>query len=331
MEFRTLTGTGLKVPLFSLGTMMYGGQTNEVDSIDMIRYAIDHGINFIDTADLYNTGVTETIVGKAIQGIRDQIVLVTKFGGKMGPGPNDVGLSRLHVLKACEDSLKRMGTDYIDIYYLHWPDYTCPMEETLEATTQLVKSGKVRYVAVSNFASWQVVKAQWISEKNHFVAPVCNQVVYNMLQRDIERELVQCLKDAHVSLAIYNPLGGGLLTGKHERGGPQGNNRFNTEQESGATTLGKIYYDRYWTEANFDAIDGYKTIAQQEGISLVELAMRWCISQRHVDTILIGSSKKEQLQQNIALLDKSDLSPETLSACDAVYQKLVGIRFKYNR
>lgn len=331
MEFRTLTGTGLKVPRFSLGTMMFGGQTSEADSIDMIHFAIEHGLNFIDTADLYNTGATETIVGKALDGMRSQVILVSKFGGKMGPGPNDVGFSRLHTIKACEDSLKRLNTDYLDIYYLHWPDYSCPLEETLEATTQLVKSGKVRYVAVSNFASWQVVKAQWISEKNHFVAPVCNQVVYNLLQRDIERELVSCLKDARVGLAIYNPLGGGLLTGKHQRGIPQGVNRFSIDQPSGAATLGKIYSDRYWNEANFDAIDGYAAIAQSEGISMVELSMRWCISQHHVDTILIGASKKEQLVQNISLLDKPDLSAETLASCDAVYQKLAGIRFKYNR
>lgn len=331
MEYRTLTGTRLKVPRFSLGTMMFGGQTNEADSLDMIRFALDSGLHFIDTADLYNTGVTETIVGKAIEGIRDQVVLVSKFGGKMGPGPNDMGFSRLHTIKACEDSLRRLKTDYLDIYYLHWPDYQCPLEETLEATTQLVRSGKVRYVAVSNFASWQVVKARWISEKNHFVAPVCNQVVYNLLQRDIERELVPCLKDQKVGLAIYNPLGGGLLTGKHQRGQPQGVNRFNTDQLSGTATLGKVYFERYWTDANFDAIDGYSAIAKQAGISLVELAMRWMISQHHVDTILIGASKKEQLLQNISLLDKPDLDAELLAACDAVYSKLAGIRFKYNR
>ena len=331
MEYRTLTGTGLKVSRFSLGTMMFGGQTNEADSLDMIRFAIDSGVDFIDTADLYNTGVSETIVGKAIEGIRDRIVLVTKFGGKMGPGPNDQGFSRLHTIKACEDSLQRLKTDYIDIYYLHWPDYQCPLEETLEATTQLVQSGKVRYIAVSNFASWQVVKAKWISENNHFVAPVCNQVVYNLLQRDIERELVPCLKDQKVGLAIFNPLGGGLLTGKHQRGQPQGVNRFNSDQPSGAATLGQLYFERYWTDANFDAIDGYSAIAKQAGISLVELAMRWMISQHHVDTILIGASKKEQLYQNISLLDKPDLDAEVLAACDAVYAKLAGIRFKYNR
>lgn len=331
MEYRTLTGTGLRVPRFSLGTMMFGGQTNEADSLDMIRFALDSGLDFIDTADLYNTGVTETIVGKAIEGIRDQVILVSKFGGKMGPGPNDMGFSRLHTIKACEDSLRRLKTDYIDIYYLHWPDYQCPLEETLEATTQLIRSGKVRYVAVSNFASWQVVKAKWISEKNHFSAPVCNQVVYNLLQRDIERELVPCLKDQKVGLAIYNPLGGGLLTGKHQRGQPQGVNRFNTDQLSGTATLGQLYFERYWTDANFDAVDGYSAIAKQAGISLVELAMRWMISQHHVDTILIGASKKEQLQQNISLLDKPDLDAEVLAACDAVYAKLAGIRFKYNR
>lgn len=331
MNDRIMTGTGLKVSRFSLGTMMFGGQTNEEDSIEMIRFAIEHGVTSIDTADLYNTGVTETIVGKALKGIREQIVLATKFGGKMGQGPNDGGFSRLHVVKACDDSLRRLNTDYIDVYYLHWPDYTCPMEETLEATTQLVKSGKVRYIAVSNFASWQVTKAQWISEKNHFVAPICNQVVYNLLQRDIERELVPCLKDAVVGLAIYNPLAGGLLTGKHQRGMPQGVNRFNTNQGSGAKTLGEVYFDRYWTEENFVAVDEYTAIAKNEGISLVELAIRWCISQHHVDTILIGASKKEQLQQNVVALDKPDLSEATLTACDQVYQKLTGNRFKYNR
>lgn len=331
MDYRVMAGTGLKISRFSLGTMMYGGQTGEAESLEMIRYAIDHGITSIDTADIYNTGVTEEIVGKAIKGQRGGLVLASKLGGRMGPDPNDAGLSRLHVLKACEDSLRRLGTDYLDIYYLHWPDYGTPLEETLEATTQLVRSGKVRYVAVSNYASWQVVQAQWIAEKNHFIAPVCNQVVYNLLQRDIERELMPCLKTQKVGLAIYNPLAGGMLTGRHKRGTPQGVNRFNTPQSSGSRTLGDIYYERYWTEANFNAIDGYAQVALQEGIPLTELAIRWCISQQQVDSILIGSSRKEQLQENVSLLEKPALSPETLSACDKVYDELHGIRFKYNR
>lgn len=331
MDYRVMAGTGLRISRFSLGTMMYGGQTGEAESLEMIRYAIEHGITSIDTADIYNNGVTEMIVGKAIQGIRDQIVLASKLGGRMGPGPNDLGLSRLHVLKACEDSLRRLGTDYLDILYLHWPDNATPLEETLEATTRLVDSGKVRYVAVSNFASWQIVQAQWVAERNHFTAPVCNQVVYNLLQRDVERELLPCLKAQKVGLTIYNPLGGGMLTGKHKRGTPQGVNRFNTPQESGARTLGDIYYERYWTEANFKAIDGYTQIADQEGISLIELAMRWCISQQQVDSILIGASRKEQLQENISLLEKPILGKQTLAACDTVYSELHGIRFKYNR
>lgn len=331
MEDRIMAGTGLRISRFSLGTMMYGGQTGEAESLEQIRYAIDHGITSIDTADIYNNGITEEIVGKAIAGRRAGLILASKLAGRMGPGPNDAGLSRLHVLKACEDSLRRLGTDYLDIYYLHWPDYSTPLEETLEATTQLVRSGKVRYVALSNFASWQVVQTQWIAERSHFIAPVCNQVVYNLLQRDIERELIPCLKAQKVGLTIYNPLGGGMLTGKHKRGTPEGINRFNTPQASGARTLGDIYYERYWTEANFNAVDGYAKVAAEAGIPLIELALRWCISQPAVDSILLGASRTAQLQENLALLDKPALSPETLAACDKVYDELHGIRFKYNR
>ena len=331
MNYRALTGTGLKIPRLSLGTMMFGGQTDEADSLGMIHYALDQGINVIDTADVYNNGVTESIVGKAIEGLRDKVILVTKFGASMGSGPNDSGLSRFHTIQACENSLRRLKTDYIDIYYMHWPDDSCPLDETLEATTQLVKSGKVRYIAVSNFASWQVCKSLWLSEKNHYIAPICNQVVYNLLQRDIERELLPCLRDLNVGLAVFNPLAGGLLTGKHQRGIPQGTNRFSIGQKSGAASLGKVYSDRYWTEANFNAIDSYTKIADQEGITLLELSLRWIISQSQIDMILVGASKKDQLKQNIDLLDKPILSTEVLKACDQVYQELVGIRFKYNR
>ena len=275
MNYRTLTGTGLKISRFSLGTMMYGGQTGEAESLEMIRYAIEHGITSIDTADMYNLGVTEEIVGKAIKDVRAEIILATKLGGRMSEDPNDAGLSRKHVIKACDDSLRRLGTDYLDIYYLHFPDYTTPVEETLEATTRLVQQGKVRYVAVSNFAAWQVVQCQWVAEKNHFIAPVCNQVVYNLLQRDIERELLDCLKTQKVGLTVYNPLAGGMLTGKHKRGEPQGDNRFNTSQGSGARTLGEVYYERYWTDSIFEAVEKLTEIAASAGISLTELAIRW--------------------------------------------------------
>lgn len=331
MKYRTLTGTGLKISRFSLGTMMFGGQTGEAESLEMICYAIDNGITSIDTADMYNLGVTEEIVGKAIAGIRDKVVLATKLGGRMSDDPNDAGLSRHHVIKACDDSLRRLGTDYIDIYYLHFPDYSTPLAETLEATTQLVRDGKVRYVAVSNFASWQVVQCQWLAEKHHFIAPVCNQVVYNLLQRDIEGELLACLKTQNVGLTIYNPLAGGMLTGKHKRGEPQGDNRFNTSQGSGARTLGEVYYERYWTEAIFNAVDKFAEIAAGAGISLTELAFRWCISQNQIDSILIGASRTSQLAENITHLDKPILSQDILTACDNVYTELQGVTFKYNR
>ncbi len=331
MNYRTLTGTGLKISRFSLGTMMYGGQTGEAESLEMIRYAIEHGITSIDTADMYNLGVTEEIVGKAIKDVRAEIILATKLGGRMSEDPNDAGLSRQHVIKACDDSLRRLGTDYLDIYYLHFPDYTTPVEETLEATTRLVQQGKVRYVAVSNFAAWQVVQCQWVAEKNHFIAPVCNQVVYNLLQRDIERELLDCLKTQKVGLTVYNPLAGGMLTGKHKRGEPQGDNRFNTSQGSGARTLGEVYYERYWTDSIFEAVEKITEIAASAGISLTELAIRWCISQDQIDSILIGASRTSQLAENITHLNKPKLSSDILAACDQVYNDLQGIGFKYNR
>lgn len=221
MEYKKMPGTGLKVSRFCVGTMTFGGQTPEKDAVDIVRYAIEKGVNFIDTADIYpdangrTGGSSEIAVGKGIAGCRDQIVLATKVRYPTGPGPNDRGLTRRHILQAAEASLRRLNTDYIDIYYIHLPDPETPIEETLAAMDDLIRTGKVRYIGISNYAVWELSDALAAADKRNLTAPIISQNVYNLLSRSIEKELVPCIKKHNIGLAVYNPLCGGLLTGKH--------------------------------------------------------------------------------------------------------------------
>lgn len=322
MEYTTLRGTGLTVSRCCLGTMMFGGQIDEKDGVGIVRYAIENGINFIDTADMYQQGASEVITGKGIKGYRDEVILATKVYFPMGTGVNDKGLNRNHIIKGAEDSLKRLDTDYIDIYYLHQPDYNTPLEETLEAASSLVRSGKVRYVGMSNYASWQLVDALWISDKKNGIPPVVSENIYNMLTRGIEQELVPCLKDHNMGLVIYNPLAAGLLTGKHKPGAPQADTRF---------AANSVYMDRFWKEENFKAVEKLTALAAENGMTLLELAMRWLMSQKSVDSVILGMSKLSQLKMNLSYVDGKLLSEEVLAVCDNIWEELDGNRCRYNR
>ena len=322
MEYRYLPKTGLQVSLLSLGTMMFGGQTSEAESLSIMDWAFEHGVNFLDTANVYNEGESERIVGKWLPGRRDQVVLATKVFGQMGTGLNDCGLSRRNIVAAVDASLRRLNTDYIDIYYLHAPDYHTDIEETMETMDTLVKAGKIRYPAVSNFAAWQIGDALHVCDKRGYASPVITETVYNLLTRGLEAELAPFLQAHPMGMAIYNPIAGGLLAGKHKPGKPAENTRFSNN---------KGYYDRYWSAENFQAVEQLTKIAAENGMSLLELSLKWCAAQPVVTSIISGVSRLEQIQQNVQALEGAPLSGAVLKACDAVWKTLQGTRFAYNR
>ena len=322
MEYKTLPGTSLKLSQLCLGTMMFGGQTSEADSLQIMDYAYSQGINFFDTANTYVQGESEFIVGKGLKGRRHDILLATKVRGQMGSGRNDVGLNRRNILAALEASLQRLDTDYLDLYYLHAPDYDTSLEETVETMSNLVKSGKIRYWGVSNFAAWQVADMLAICDKRSYIPPCVTQNVYNALTRGIEAEFLPFLKAHPLGLVIYNPIAGGLLSGKHVFGQPSANTRFANNQE---------YYKRYWSQENFTAVEKLKVIAEAQNLSLLQLAMKWCAAQPQVTSTITGVSRLEQLKQNIASVEGEPLSADILTQCDEIWLSLAGTRFAYNR
>lgn len=322
MEYKTLPGTSLKLSQLCLGTMMFGGQTSEADSLQIMDYAYSQGINFFDTANTYVQGESEFIVGKCLKGRRHDILLATKVRGQMGSGRNDVGLNRRNILAALEASLQRLDTDYLDLYYLHAPDYDTSLEETVETMSSLVKSGKIRYWGVSNFAAWQVADMLAICDKRSYIPPCVTQNVYNALTRGIEAEFLPFLKAHPLGLVIYNPIAGGLLSGKHAFGQPSANTRFANNQE---------YYKRYWSQENFTAVEKLQAIAEAQNLSLLQMAMKWCAAQPQVTSTITGVSRLEQLKQNIASVEGKPLSVDILTQCDEIWLSLAGTRFAYNR
>ncbi len=322
MKYRKLTGTGLNVSNLCVGTMMFGDQVDEKAGIEIIHYALDNGINFIDTANVYNRGMSEIITGKALKGHRDEAVLATKIRYNITGRKNDEGLHRGHIIAGVDACLKRLDTDYVDILYLHAPDYETPIEETMEAATQLVKAGKARYIGVSNYASWQIVDLIRVSEKANGIAPVVTQNCYNLITRSIDRELVPCIMTHDIGLVIYSPIASGLLTEKQLLGKPaEGSRMANNKQ----------YNDRFWKPTNLEAVQELNTIAREAGMNITGLAMNWCNSVGYVDSILTGMSRLEQLKQNIAWLYDKPLDNEILAKCDAVWAKIDDQSFKYNR
>ena len=323
MEYRTLRGTGATISRVSLGTMTFGREVDEADSIRMIEMALDAGVNFIDEADIYARGRSEEIVGKALQGKRDDVVLVSKVGNFSGTNrQRDSGLHRWHVIRGVEECLRRLRTDRLDVCYLHRPDYRTPIEETLAAFDMLMQQGKVLYVGMSNHAAWQVCEALWKCDRNRWAPPSVIQVPYNLLTRSVEEECVAFCNKMSIGLTVYNPLAGGMLTGKYRQDAPPGEGtRFAANRE---------YYQRFWLDANFDALRALAEIAQQAGKSMVELSLQWLLSQPHVDAVTVGASKIAHLEQNLRACEER-LDEATLAACDQVWKTIRGSHFAYNR
>jgi aryl-alcohol dehydrogenase-like predicted oxidoreductase len=322
MERRTLPHTDLTVSRACFGTMTFGAQADEAASIRMIDRALEAGINFIDTANVYNNGLSETIVGKALKGRRDQVILASKVRGKMGDGADDVGLSKKAILKAIDESLRRLQTDHLDLYYLHQPDPAARIEESLGAVEELVKAGKVRYPASSNYSGWQVSQMITIAEKNNWRAARVTQPMYNLLARGIEAEYFAMAKEFGVSTVVYNPLAGGLLTGKQKRGQPIPGTRFDKNQ---------MYLNRYWHDAYFAAVDELLAVAQRAGRTPVSLALNWLLHHTAADCVILGASKVEQLDENLRAMEEGALDAETVAACDRVWSQVRGVSPQYNR
>ena len=323
MEYRKMPGTSLKLSVLSLGTMQFGGQTSEADSLKIMDYAFERGINVFDTADTYLGGEGEKVVGKGLKGRREKIILATKVGQKIG---EDQGLCRRHILAAVDNSLKRLGTDYIDIYYLHTPDYETTLEETMETMNTLVKAGKTRYIGVSNFASWQMADILSICNMRGYVPVVVCQNVYNLITRGVEAELIPFLQTHKMGMFAYNPIAGGLLTGKHNPGTPEQGTRFSDTHKQSAS-----YSGRYWTDQNFAVVEKLKKIAGEHGMNIMQLAMKWCAQQKSVSSVLVGVSRLSQLEQHIPILEGDPLDKQVLEKCDEVWRTLTGNRFAYNR
>jgi len=307
MKIKRLGRTGLKVSEICLGTMTFGNQADQATAFAIMDIADQAGVNFIDTADVYplgggleKVGSTETIVGNWLQqrGGRNQIVLATKCRGAMGSGPNDEGLSRQHIISACEASLKRLQTDYIDLYQFHSPDLNTPIEESLRALDDLVTSGKVRYIGCSNYQSWQLAEALWTSDKLNLARFECDQPRYNILFRMIEDEIAPLCQSQGVGVIAYNPLAGGMLTGRYQKGQDvQQGTRF------ALANSGELYRKRYWKEAVFEEVEAIKQFLEPRDKSLTHVALAWVLQQPVVTSAIIGASRPEQLQDSLQGVD----------------------------
>ena len=322
MDYRTLRHTDLRVSRLCFGTMTLGKPLDQAGTNEVILRCLDAGINFFDTANMYNAGVAETQLGTALKGHRNKVVLASKVFFKTGDAPDQHGLSRKAILRAIDESLARLQTDYLDLYYVHAPDHTVPIEESLEAMESLVQQGKVRYPASSNYAGWEVVEMLWLCEKRGWHAPYVSQPMYNLVARGIEQEYLAMCKVFGVSTVVYNPLAGGLLTGKHNQAVFTPGTRFDSN---------KLYQDRYWHTQDFHAVESLRAIAQFAGRSLISLSLNWLLHHTVSDVVILGASSLSQLNQNLAEAGEGPLPEEVVQACDAVWRDLRGPLPVYNR
>jgi aryl-alcohol dehydrogenase-like predicted oxidoreductase len=317
MEYRQLGRSGLRVSKLTMGTMTFGGQGNfgKVGATDLdgarrqIDMAIDAGVNLIDTADVYSGGAAEEIVGQALRGIRDKVLVATKARFSMGPGANDAGLSRHHLIRACEASLRRLETDHIDLYQVHEWDGQTPLEETLAALDHLLTSGKVRYVGCSNFAAWQVMKALGIADRTGLPRFVSQQIHLSLQAREAEYEIVPSAIDQGLGLLIWSPLAGGLLSGKYRRGqdAPEGTRRAAQWTEPPVYDEDKMY----------DTIEALVEVADGRGVSPAQVALAWLLERPGVTTVIVGARTDEQLADNLAAASLA-LSAEETALLEAV-------------
>jgi aryl-alcohol dehydrogenase-like predicted oxidoreductase len=317
MQYRQLGSSGLRVSTITLGTMGFGGtgwatpvgRLGVEDARRQIDLAREAGVNLIDTADVYSDGLSEEILEKALGSARDEVLIATKVRGAMGEGPNDAGLSRQHVIQGAEASLRRLGTDHIDLYQLHEWDGQTPLEETLKALDDLVRSGKVRYIGASNFSGWQLMKALWASDRDRVEKFVSQQIYYSLQARDAESELVPVSIDQGLGILVWSPLAGGLLSGKYRRGqdAPEGTRRFEGWSEPPVHDEDRLY----------DTIDVLVEVAEAHEVSAAQVALAYTLAKPAVTSVIVGARTEEQLVDNLAAADL-ELTADELARLDAV-------------
>lgn len=291
MEYRNLGPTGLKVSVVGIGCNNFGRRCDEATTRDVVEAALDNGINFFDTADVYGMGQSEEFLGKAIKNKdRGQVILATKFASPMGEGGLNSGASRRYIINAVDASLRRLGTDYIDLYQQHRPDTSTPIEETLRALDDLVRAGKVRYIGNSNFSGWQVADAQWTAKHNGLTPFVTAQNLYSLMDRRIEQEVVPACQQYGLGILPYFPLASGMLTGKYQRGAePAQGTRLAMWGERGKAAL---------SDRNFDTVEKLDNFAKQNGHTVLELAFSWLASMPHISSVIAGATSPAQVKQN---------------------------------
>lgn len=305
MRYNSLGNSGLKVSVLGLGTNAFGGRADKVTSIRVLHHAVDQGITFIDTADIYTDTKSEQIIGEAFEGRRQDIILATKVGMKRGDGPNERGSSRHHIFEEVEASLRRLRTDYIDLYQIHAFDKTTPLEETLRALDDLVSAGKVRYIGASNYAAWQMMKSLNISEKYGLAKYVSVQPGYSLVDRGIEQELVPFCVDQNIGVIPYFPLAGGILTGKYAGGA----------KPSGSLWDKNPNFVNRMDPARMEVGEAVVKIAAELGTTATALSLAWLLHQPAVSTVISGATRTSQIDANLAAVDL-ELSADVLAALD---------------
>lgn len=310
MELRNLGRSGLRVSVVGLGCNNFGGRVDQAGTDTVVRKALDLGITLFDTADMYgNRGGSETMLGKALGTRRKDVVIATKFGWEMDDAGEKRGGSRRYVMTAVEDSLRRLGTDWIDLYQLHKPDPLTPLEETLRALDDLVRQGKVRYIGCSNLPAWQVVEAQWISRSENLARFISSQDEFSLLHRDPERELLPALTAHDLGLLPFFPLASGLLTGKYRHGAPG---------PKGARLSKPGHFSNlYMTDSNLEKVEKLRVFCEERGHTMVELAFSWLLAHKPVASVIAGATRPEQIEQNAAAAGWT-LSAEDLAAVDTI-------------
>jgi 1-deoxyxylulose-5-phosphate synthase len=323
MKIKNLGRTGLQVSEICLGTMTFGNQCDEPTSRAIMDKAFDNGVFFFDTANVYplgstpeTIGRTEEYIGRWLKGRREQIILATKFAGPMSNSPNNRGGSRENIMRAIEGSLRRLQTDYIDLYQMHFPDPQTPLEETLRALDDLVHSGKVLYIGCSNYPAWLLCKALWTSDTLNLARFDCVQPRYNLLFRHIEAELLPLAADQGIGVIAYNPLAGGVLTGRYHAGqSPEENTRFTVHN------AGQLYQARYWHEAQLRVVEQLKQLCDERHLLIAQVAIAWVLAQPTITSAIVGASKPEQLDQTLPAVDLQ-LDEQLREACNAIWYQL---------
>lgn len=325
IEYVRFGKSGVKVSQLCLGTMTFGATADEATSFAIMDRYVELGGTFLDTADQYGTGVSEEIVGRWIKarGNRQDIFLASKGYMPMGPGPNDTGLSRYHLMRACEDSLRRLQTDVLDLYQIHRWDPECPVEETMETLNDLVRQGKVKYVGCSNLKAYQLARFLQVAKENHWPRFVSMQPIYSALNRSIEAEILPLCDEEGLGVMVYNPLAGGMLTGKYKRGEPL---------PAGARLeANPMYYVRYYTEQALDIVEGFVAQAQARGVTPAQLALAWVLAEPRVTCPILGARSVEQLNDTVQGYTLK-LTPEERAAIPAVLPgRWVGMDQVYDR